>query len=137
MNVKNNNTSDVSVSIKSFTRVESNTTKNRNYDRLEIVAPNSVSNWNTLSEDESMKKISLGIFNKEGLYVNSNLDVELTKDQPLWLLENMDEIKLGTLKRATNLSNPYVSKLSFTSKHGKNFKGGSSKGKFNLVFKFE
>ena len=33
MNVKNNNTSDVSVSIKSFTRVESNTTKNRNYDR--------------------------------------------------------------------------------------------------------
>lgn len=137
MNVKNNNTSDVSVSIESFTRVESNTTKNRNYDRLEIVAPNSVSNWNTLSEDESMKKISLGIFNKEGLYVNSNLDVELTKDQPLWLLENMDEIKLGTLKRATNLSNPYVSKLSFTSKHGKNFKGGSSKGKFNLVFKFE
>lgn len=137
MNVKNNNTSDVSVSIKSFTRVESNTTKNRNYDRLEIVAPNSVSNWNTLSADESMKKISLGIFNKEGLYVNSNLDVELTKDQPLWLLENMDEIKLGTLKRATNLSNPYVSKLSFTSKHGKNFKGGSSKGKFNLVFKFE
>ena len=137
MNVKNNNTSDVSVSIESFTRVESNTTKNRNYDRLEIVAPNSVSNWNTLSADESMKKISLGIFNKEGLYVNSNLDVELTKDQPLWLLENMDEIKLGTLKRATNLSNPYVSKLSFTSKHGKNFKGGSSKGKFNLVFKFE
>lgn len=137
MNVKNNNTSDVSVSIESFTRVESNTTKNRNYDRLEIVDPNSVSNWNTLSEDESMKKISLGIFNKEGLYVNSNLDVELTKDQPLWLLENMDEIKLGTLKRATNLSNPYVSKLSFTSKHGKNFKGGSSKGKFNLVFKFE
>lgn len=26
----------LSVSIKSFTRVESNTTKNRNYDRLEI-----------------------------------------------------------------------------------------------------
>ena len=62
MNVKNNNTSDVSVSIESFTRVESNTTKNRNYDRLEIVAPNSVSNWNTLSEDKYMKKISLGIF---------------------------------------------------------------------------
>ena len=49
----------------------------------------------------------------------------------------MDEIKLGTLKRATNLSNPYVSKLSFTSKHGKNFKGGSVTGKFQLVFKFE
>ena len=90
-----------------------------------------------LHKSKSDIKISLGIFNKEGLYVNSNLDVELTKDQPLWLLENMDEIKLGTLKRATNLSNPYVSKLSFTSKHGKNFKGGSSKGKFNLVFKFE
>ena len=134
MNVKNNNTSDVSVSIESFTRVESNTTKNRNYDRLEIVAPNSVSNWNTLSADESMKKISLGIFFSVITWL---LDVKLTKDQPLWLLENMDEIKLGTLKRATNLSNPYVSKLSFTSKHGKNFKGGSSKGKFNLVFKFE
>ena len=57
MNVKNNNTSDVSVSIQSFTRVESSfTTKTRSYDSLEIVPPIEFEDWNSLSSDDSMKK---------------------------------------------------------------------------------
>ena len=79
--------------------------------------------------------MALGIYNKEGLSVDSSL--KLTEEEPLWLEENMSEVKLGTLNRATDLKTPYVSKFSFTSKHGKNFIGGTSKDKFNLVFRFE
>lgn len=51
--------------------------------------------------------------------------------------EDISNVKLGVLNRAQNLTNPYTSKLSFTSKHGKNFIGGTSRSKFNLVFRFE
>ena len=135
MKVQNNNTSDVDVYLDSFTRQDSPTTKNRSYKQLEIVPPNTFTDWNTISQEDSMTKMALGIYNKNGLIVDSNL--QLTEQDPLWLTENMHSVKLGVLNRAQNLKTPYESKLSFTSKHGKEFIGGSSKGKFNLVFRFE
>lgn len=135
MKVQNNNTSDVDVYIDSFTRQDSTTTKNGSYETLKIVDPDKFTNWDNLSAEDSMTKMALGIYNNQGLTVDNKL--KLTKQEPLWLKEGMQKIKLGVLKRATTLEQPYESKLSFTSKHGKNFIGGSSKGKFNLVFRFE
>ena len=134
--VQNNNTSDVNVYIQSFTRQESSfTTKTRSYKNLEIVQPSEFEDWNSLSSEDTMTKMALGIYNKEGLIVDRNL--QLTKESPLWLYEDISNVKLGVLNRAQNLANPYTSKLSFTSKHGKNFIGGTSRSKFNLVFRFE
>ena len=136
MKVQNNNTSDVNVYIQSFTRHESSfTTKTRSYKNLEIVQPSEFEDWNSLSSEDTMTKMALGIYNKEGLIVDRNL--QLTKESPLWLYEDISNVKLGVLNRAQNLANPYTSKLSFTSKHGKNFIGGTSRSKFNLVFRFE
>ena len=136
MKVQNNNTSDVNVYIQSFTRQESSfTTKTRSYKNLEIVQPSEFEDWNSLSSEDTMTKMALGIYNKEGLIVDRNL--QLTKESPLWLYEDISNVKLGVLNRAQNLANPYTSKLSFTSKHGKNFIGGTSRSKFNLVFRFE
>lgn len=136
MKVQNNNTSDVNVYIQSFTRQESSfTTKARSYKNLEIVQPSEFEDWNSLSSEDTMTKMALGIYNKEGLIVDRNL--QLTKESPLWLYEDISNVKLGVLNRAQNLANPYTSKLSFTSKHGKNFIGGTSRSKFNLVFRFE
>lgn len=136
MKVQNNNTSDVNVYIQSFTRQESSfTTKTRSYKNIEIVQPSEFEDWNSLSSEDTMTKMALGIYNKEGLIVDRNL--QLTKESPLWLYEDISNVKLGVLNRAQNLANPYTSKLSFTSKHGKNFIGGTSRSKFNLVFRFE
>ena len=128
MNIQNNKTTDVTVCIQSFT-------KEGNSGELEIVYPKSVDNWNELSTEESMSKMSLGIYNKDGFSVTEELP--LTEDNPLWLETDMNEVEIGVLNRAESLTTPYVSKLSFVSKHGKNFIGGSSKGKFNLIFKFK
>ncbi len=55
-----------------------------------------------------------------------------------WLVPNAtEETFMGILPRAESLETPSEGKLSFTSKHGKNFIGGTYKGKFKLVFKFE
>ena len=55
-----------------------------------------------------------------------------------WLVPNeTTKTFMGTLPRASSLQTPSEGKLSFTSKHGKNFIGGTYKGKFKLVFKFE
>lgn len=125
--ISNNNTSDVQVSVKSFT-------KKQGSGDLEIVDPNTL-DWENLSYEESMSKISLGLYNKSGLNVETG--VNLSKANPLWLTEGIAETKIGTLSKAESLSTPYESKLSFTSKHGKRFKGGTYKGKFDLIFKFE
>ena len=51
---------------------------------------------------------------------------------------NVINKELGVLPaKETGSDTPKEASIGFTSKHGKNFKGGSSKGKFNLVFKFE
>ena len=71
MKVQNNNTSDVNVYIQSFTRQESSfTTKTRSYKNLEIVQPSEFEDWNSLSSEDTMTKMALGIYNKEGLIVD-------------------------------------------------------------------
>ena len=51
---------------------------------------------------------------------------------------NVINKELGVLpRRATRNSDPTEASIGFTSKHGKNFIGGSVKGKFELIFKFE
>ena len=51
---------------------------------------------------------------------------------------NVINQELGLLpRRTTRDSEPAEASIGFTSKHGKNFIGGSVKGKFELIFKFE
>ena len=51
---------------------------------------------------------------------------------------NVINQELGVLpRRATRNSDPAEASIGFTSKHGKNFIGGSVTGKFELIFKFE
>lgn len=205
LKLKNNRTSDVRVSIESFTKEDSS-------GELNIVNPNTVENWDTLSKEESMSKMSLGIFIKSGFKDETNTpdtggdsspgsgdtdsgngstpgtsepstpspdgstsggassedgasggtgggetegDLGSSEDtnqdstsrtandvlngrKVTWLVPNAtEETFMGTLPRAENLETPSEGKLSFTSKHGKNFIGGTYKGKFKLVFKFE
>lgn len=205
LKLKNNRTSDVRVSIESFTKEDSS-------GELNIVNPNTVENWDTLSKEESMSKMSLGIFVKSGFKdetntpdtgedsnpgagdtdsgngstpdtsepsvpnpdgstsggassedgasggtgggetegdlgssENTNQDSTsrtandvLNERNVTWLVPNeTTKTFMGTLPRASSLETPSEGKLSFTSKHGKNFIGGTYKGKFKLVFKFE
>lgn len=205
LKLKNNRTSDVRVSIKSFTKEDSS-------GELNIVNPNTVENWDTLSKEESMSKMSLGIFVKSGFKDETNTpdtggdsspgsgdtdsgngstpgtsepstpspdgstsggasseggasggtgggetegDLGSSEDtnqdttsrtandvlnerNVTWLVPNeTTKTFMGILPRAESLETPSEGKLSFTSKHGKNFIGGTYKGKFKLVFKFE
>ena len=51
---------------------------------------------------------------------------------------NVINQELGVLaRRTTRDSEPAEASIGFTSKHGKNFIGGSVTGKFELIFKFE
>lgn len=205
LKLKNNRTSDVRVSIKSFTKEDSS-------GELNIVNPIDVTNWDDLSKEESMSKMSLGIFVKSGFKDESSNpgtggdsnpgsgsesnpdnstpgtsepstpspdgstsggassedgasggtgggetegDLGSSEDtnqdstsrtandvlngrKVTWLVPNAtEETFMGILPRAESLETPSEGKLSFTSKHGKNFIGGTYKGKFKLVFKFE
>lgn len=205
LKLTNNKTSDVSVSIKAFSKED-------NSGNLEIVDPNTVTNWDDLSKEESMSKMSLGIFVKSGFKdeasnpgtggdsnpgsgsesnpdnstpgtsepstpspdgstsggassedgasggtgggetegdLGSSEDTNqdstsrtandvLNGRKVTWLVPNAtEETFMGILPRAESLETPSEGKLSFTSKHGKNFIGGTYKGKFKLVFKFE
>lgn len=205
LKLKNNRTSDVRVSIESFIKEDSS-------GELNIVNPNTVENWDTLSKEESMSKMSLGIFVKSGFKDETNTpgtggdsnpgsgsesnpdnstpgtsepstpspdgstsggassedgasggtgggetegDLGSSEDtnqdstsrtandvlnerNVTWLVPNeTTKTFMGTLPRAESLETPSEGKLSFTSKHGKNFIGGTYKGKFKLVFKFE
>ena len=200
LKLKNNRTSDVRVSIKSFTKEDSS-------GELNIVNPSDVTNWDDLSKEESMSKMSLGIFVKSGFKdeasnpgigedsnpgsgsesnpdnstpgtsepstpspdgstsggassedgasggtggdlgssEDTNQDTTsrtandvLNERNVTWLVPNeTTKTFMGILPRAESLETPSEGKLSFTSKHGKNFIGGTYKGKFKLVFKFE
>ena len=205
LKLKNNKTSDVRVSIESFNKED-------NSGNLDIVDPKTVENWDDLSKEESMSKMSLGIFVKSGFKdeasnpgtggdsnpgsgsesnpdnstpgtsepstpspdgstsggassedgasggtgggetegdLGSSEDTNqdstsrtandvLNGRKVTWLVPNAtEETFMGILPRAENLETPSEGKLSFTSKHGKNFIGGTYKGKFKLVFKFE
>lgn len=125
MKVNNNNIhSTVDVTVKSFNKVEDS-------GELDIVHPDSV-DWTRLTKEETMTKLALGMYNKEG-FTDSNL----TKDDPLWFSNNMtNSTSVGQLPKATNLRTPANAKLGFVSKHGRNFMGGNIRGKFNLVLEF-
>ena len=194
LKLKNNRTSDVRVSIESFTKEDSS-------GELNIVNPNTVENWDTLSKEESMSKMSLGIFVKSGFKDETNTpdtggdsnpgsgsesnpdnstpgtsepsvpnpdgstsggdssedgasggtgggetegDLGSSEDtnqdstsrtandllnerNVTWLVPNeTTKTFMGILPRAESLETPSEGKLSFTSKHGKNFIGGTS-----------
>ena len=161
LKLKNNNTSPVKVSVASFAKIA-------NSGELEIVDPKSC-NWDDMNEQDSMRKMALGIYVKNGTLQQSNYN---TESSALWLSTNKqnsdtanpdspgdsqepssrtgttedtnaNEVnvinqELGVLpRRATRNSDPAEASIGFTSKHGKNFIGGSVKGKFKLIFKFE
>ncbi|WP_294125507.1 hypothetical protein [uncultured Clostridium sp.] len=162
LKLKNNNTSPVKVSVASFA-------KKANSGELEIVKPDSC-DWDNMTEEESMKKMALGLYVKNESLTESNYKA---KDNPLWLSTNkqngddtanpdssgesqepssriganedsngdkVNEIntKIGVLPaKKTGSDTPAEASIGFTSKHGKNFIGGSVKGKFELIFKFE
>ena len=161
LKLKNNNTSPVKVSVASFA-------KKANSGELEIVNPNDY-NWNNMTEEESMKKMALGLYIKDNSLNESKYN---GSSNPLWLSTNKqnsdtanpdspgdsqepssrtgttedtnaNEVnvinqELGVLpRRATKNSDPAEASIGFTSKHGKNFIGGSVTGKFELIFKFE
>ena len=161
LKLKNNNTSPVKVSVASFA-------KKADSGDLEIVDPNSC-DWDNMTEEESMKKMALGLYVKNESLTESNYKA---KDNPLWLSTNkqngdtanpdssgdsqepssriganedsngdkVNEIntKIGVLPaKKTGSDTPAEASIGFTSKHGKNFIGGSVTGKFELIFKFE
>ncbi|MEI3368446.1 MAG: hypothetical protein V8R03_05260 [Clostridium sp.] len=161
LKLKNNNTSPVKVTVESFA-------KKADSGELEIVDPDSC-NWENLGIEESMKKMALGIYVKEGTLTESNYN---TESNPLWLStdkqsndtsnmgspgdseepssrtganEDFNENQVNVIntligvlpRRETMSSEPKEASIGFISKHGKNFKGGSVTGKFQLVFKFE
>ena len=162
LKLKNNNTSPVKVSVASFA-------KKANSGELEIVDPN-YCNWDDMNEQDSMKKMALGIYIKDNSLSESKYN---GSSNPLWLStnkQNSDDTanpdssgdlqepssrtgttedansnevnvinqELGVLpRRATRNSAPAEASIGFTSKHGKNFIGGSVTGKFELTFKFE
>ena len=158
LKLKNNNTSPVKVSVASFA-------KKANSGELEIVEPDSC-DWDNMTEEESMKKMALGLYVKNESLTESNYKA---KDNPLWLSTNkqngddtanpdssgesqepssriganedkVNEIntKIGVLPaKKTGSDTPAEASIGFTSKHGKNFIGGSVTGKFELIFKFE
>ena len=161
LKLKNNNTSPVKVSVASFAKIA-------NSGELEIVDPKSCS-WDDMNEQDSMRKMALGIYIKNGTLQQSNYN---TESSALWLSTNKqnsdtanpdspgdsqepssrtgttedantNEVnvinqELGVLpRRATRNSDPAEASIGFTSKHGKNFIGGSVTGKFELIFKFE
>lgn len=139
LKIQNNRTSPVDISIKSFSR------KNAGEEGIEIVDPNSENYWNNLSAEESMKKMALGIYPKKGL-----TDVKHNENNPVWLRTTgvMEETKLGRLAGreviptdqstgVSTLGEIKEANLSFVAKHGNRFKGGKTKGNFDLVFEFE
>lgn len=127
LNLRNNKTSDVKVYLEGFTQVASSGS-------LQIVSPGTVTDWDNLSTEDSMKQMALGIYNKDGFKESSYMD----NNNPLWLYTEMTTgTTIGTLNRAPSLTSPSTAKIGFTSKHGKKFIGGTSRGKFELRFRFE
>lgn len=144
MKVSNNYLTDVEVSVKEFTKKEDT-------GGLEIVNPNKFADWSTLTEEETMKYMALGIYGKSN-FENSSYNAS----NPLWLEtkgsvnknsdinsgessnsdSNANKNYIGRLPKTTTLGTPNTGELSFTSMHGNKFIGGTTKGKFKLVLEF-
>ena len=158
LKLKNNNTSPVKVSVASFA-------KKANSGELEIVEPNSC-NWDNMNEQDSMTKMALGLYIKDNSLTGSDYNAENkplwlstnkqnsdtanpddSQEPSSRIGENEDSngdkvneinTKIGILPaKETGSDKPKEASIGFTSKHGKNFIGGSVKGKFELIFKFE
>lgn len=128
LNLRNNKTSDVKVSLDGFTQKQGSGS-------LQIVSPGTVTSWDDLTTEDTMSKMALGIYNKTGDWQDSSYE---EKESPLWLYTGMTTgTTIGTLERAPSLTSPSTAKIGFNSKHGKKFRGGTSRGKFELRFKFE
>ncbi len=138
--VINNYVTDVTVSVKSLTIQDNQHTSDGEF---MLVEPNSV-DWSTLSENDTMSKMALGLYAKSG-FVGSNVP---TGESPIWLTPNMSKIKIGTLPKGTILSTtqvdstntgitPSEATLSFTAKYGKNFTAGKHRMKFTMILEFE
>lgn len=126
LNLRNNKTSDVKVYLDGFVNKNSN-------GGIEIVTPGTTK-WDELTTEDTMKKMALGIYNKEGFKKSSYQE----KDKPLWLHTGITSgTTIGTLERAPSLTSPSTAKIGFNSKHGKKFRGGTTRGKFELIFRFE
>ena len=158
LKLKNNNTSPVKVSVASFA-------KKADSGDLEIVNPNSC-NWDDMNEQDSMTKMALGLYIKDKSLIESEYNTENkplwlstnkqnsdtanpddSQEPSSRIGENEDSngdkvneinTKIGILPaKETGSDTPKEASIGFTSKHGKNFIGGSVKGKFELIFKFE
>ena len=158
LKLKNNNTSPVKVSVASFA-------KKADSGELEIVDPNSC-NWDNMNEQDSMTKMALGLYIKDNSLIESEYNIENkplwlstnkqnsdtanpddSQEPSSRIGENEDSngdkvneinTKIGILPaKETGSDTPKEASIGFTSKHGKNFIGGSVKGKFELIFKFE
>ena len=158
LKLKNNNTSPVKVSVASFA-------KKADSGDLEIVDPNSC-NWDDINEQDSMTKMALGLYIKDKSLIESEYNTENkplwlstnkqnsdtanpddSQEPSSRIGENEDSngdkvneinTKIGVLPaKETGSDKPKEASIGFTSKHGKNFIGGSVTGKFELIFKFE
>ena len=158
LKLKNNNTSPVKVSVASFA-------KKADSGELEIVDPNSC-NWDNMNEQDSMTKMALGLYIKDNSLTGSDYNTENkplwlstnkqnsdtanpddSQEPSSRIGENEDSngdkvneinTKIGILPaKETGSDKPKEASIGFTSKHGKNFIGGSVTGKFELTFKFE
>ncbi|MDY5853790.1 MAG: hypothetical protein SPK28_06160, partial [Bacilli bacterium] len=137
LNIKNNSTTRaLNVSVERFNDVTVQPADQDTH-KLELIDPNTPGiDWDTLSGEDAIKKMALGLYVKDGV---AGRPVH-TKENPLWIKPGFDtKTELGIIPPAESKNNPYEAKLSFTAKHAKpeNFIGGRAKGKFELVFIFE
>ena len=121
-----NTLTPVDVYIKSITKVV-------NSGNLTLVSPYTFSDWSTISEENTMSKMALGIYQKDGFTDNT-----YTKDKPFWLIP--DEVTnnyIGTLpSKERGAEEPAIGRLTFTAKHGEIFNFGKTNGQFKISFEF-
>ena len=160
LKLKNNNTSPVKVSVASFG-------KKAGSGELEIVNPDDYNwnelsyedsmkkmalglyiKDNSLTESEYNTENPLWLSTNKQNSDTANPDSSGESQEPSSRIgENEDSngdkvneinTKIGILRaKKTGSDTPAEASIGFTSKHGKNFIGGSVKGKFELIFKFE
>ena len=160
LKLKNNNTSPVKVSVASFA-------KKANSGELEIVNPDDYNwnelsyedsmkkmalglyiKDNSLTESEYNTENPLWLSTNKQNSDTANPDSSGESQEPSSRIgENEDSngdkvneinTKIGILRaKKTGSDTPAEASIGFTSKHGKNFIGGSVTGKFELIFKFE
>ena len=162
LKLKNNNTSPVKVSVASFGKkadsgeleiVDPNSCNWDNMNEQDSMTKMALGLYikdNSLIESEyntENKPLWLST-NKQNSDDSSNPDSPGDSQEPSSRIganedsngDKVNEIntKIGVLPaKETGSDKPKEASIGFTSKHGKNFIGGSVKGKFELIFKFE